>query len=246
MGPKEREIFIAIALFVVVAALLLTYFFIYMYKLQQKLARYAEEKNNVTIAVSEMERNEIAVELHNDITPYLASVKMRIEMLNEGHEETIVKCVNVLENCIDRIRVMSKKLSPIGIYEQTFWIALEQFIAKTGVDLVFRVEFILLNKPELSFESHNQIYRILQEIILNAVKHSKASQLKIEISVENNILLIRTADDGVSFDEKSILSQNKQGLGLLNMQSRIDFLNGTYVKSDSSIPGTHYNIRIPV
>lgn len=246
MGPKEREILIAIALFIIIIALLLTYFFIYMYKLQRRLARYEKERNDVSIAVSEMERNDIAIELHNDITPYLASVKMRIEILQHGNEESIAKCVQVLGDCIDRIRVMSKQLSPIGIAEQTFWEALEHFIRKTGVDLLLKIEFIVLDKPILEFEQHNQIYRILQEIILNAVKHSRAQHMKIEISTEDAFLLIRTVDDGMGFDEEHITMNHKQGLGLLNIQSRINFLEGSIVKSNENISGTQYNIRIPL
>jgi len=200
----------------------------------------------VSIAVSEMERNDIAIELHNDITPYLASVKMRIEMLEHENQESISKCIDVLSDCIERIRVMSKKLSPIGIAEQSFWDALEQFIHKTGINLVLNVDLFLLDKPNLQFEQHNQIYRILQEIILNSVKHSRANILKIEISTEEEILLIRTVDNGIGFDDKEVLLNHKHGLGLLNMQSRIDFLGGSIVKSAESQSGTQYNIRIPL
>ncbi len=140
----------------------------------------------------------------------------------------------------------SKKLSPIGIAEQSFWDALEQFIQKTGVDLVLKIELIILDRPILEFEQHNQIYRILQEIILNSVKHSRAQRIKIEVSIEEDFLLIRTVDDGIGFDETELTLNHKHGLGLLNMQSRINFLGGSIIKSDETISGTQYNIRIPL
>ena len=87
---------------------------------------------------------------------------------------------------------------------------------------------------------------MLQEIILNTIKHAKANTLKIEISKEGDKLLIRTADDGIGFNLERMQAENKLGLGLLGIQSRIDFLKGTTSSSDETIKGTRYNIRIPI
>jgi len=90
------------------------------------------------------------------------------------------------------------------------------------------------------------VYRILQEIIQNTIKHAQATTLSIEISKENKDMLIRTADDGVGFDIKKIKRDHKLGLGVLGIQSRVDFLNGSMSINPESKRGTQYNIRVPI
>jgi signal transduction histidine kinase len=70
--------------------------------------------------------------------------------------------------------------------------------------------------------------------------------LTIEFSLDDNLLLIRTADNGVGYDAYEVREKHKMGLGLLGIQSRIDYLNGTMVLSDELTKGTRYNIRIPI
>jgi signal transduction histidine kinase len=186
------------------------------------------------------------VELHNDISPYLASVKMRLSMMDDKRNEILKDCIPVIDLCIDRIRVMSKRMAPLSEYEQSFMSGLQRFVNKTGLDKGIDFQLQERERVELSDDQINQVYRILQEIVLNTIKHSNASHLKIESSKDGNYLLIRTSDNGIGFDMDKIKAAQSYGLGLLKMQSRVDYLNGMLVKDNSSIGGTRYNIRIPL
>jgi signal transduction histidine kinase len=246
MGSQERDIFIALMIIAFLLALIVSYFFYQLYRQQQVLNKFKHEKNKSEIISSELERNEISVELHNDISPYLASVKMRLSMMDDKRNEILKGCIPVIDLCIDRIRVMSKRMAPLSEYEQSFMSGLQRFVDKTGLDKGIEFQLQERERVELSDDQINQVYRILQEIVLNTIKHSNASQLKIESSKDGNYLLIRTSDNGIGFDMDKIKATQSYGLGLLKMQSRVDYLNGMLVKDNSSIGGTRYNIRIPL
>lgn len=246
MGTHEREIFIAFTLVAVFLAILIIVFFINLFKQNRKYRRLQKEKLNAEINATELERNLIATELHNDIGPYLSSIKMRLNLLETKNMDDLLEVKAALDKCVEQVRGMAKSLAPLAIFHITLTDALKQYIAQVRVDQSLKINLIELDEPILNQDQSNQLYRILQEIILNTVKHAHATALNIEFSREGNQLLIRTADNGVGYDAYEIRAKHKMGLGLLGIQSRIEYLNGTIVVSDEIQKGTRYNIRIPL
>ena len=246
MGTQERAIFIAFSLVAGFLAMLLSFFFASLFKQNRKYRRLQKEKLNAEINATEMERNLIATELHNDIGPYLSSIKMRLNLLATENKEDLLEVKAALDKCVDQVRGMAKSLAPLAIFHIALIDALKQYIAQVRVDESLKINLIEVDTPILNQDQSNQLYRILQEIILNTVKHAHATELNIEFSKEDNQLLIRTADNGVGYDAYEIREQHKMGLGLLGIQSRIEYLNGSIVVSDEIKKGTRYNIRIPL
>jgi len=68
------------------------------------------------------------------------------------------------------------------------------------------------------------IFRVIQELLYNSIKHAKATDILIQINKENNELVIQFEDDGIGFDMENL---KHKGMGLENMKSRINFLKGT-------------------
>ncbi len=237
MGTQERAIFVAFSLVAVFLVMLLSFFFLSLFKQNRKYRRLQTEKLNAEINATEIERNLIATELHNDIGPYLSSIKMRLNLLE-------VKAA--LDKCVDQVRGMAKSLAPLAIFHIALIDALKQYIAQVSFDKALKIHLIEKELPVLNQDQSNQLYRILQEIILNTVKHAHATELNIEFSKVDNHLLIRTADNGIGYDTYAIRENHKMGLGLLGIQSRIEYLHGTMVASDEIEKGTRYNIRIPI
>lgn len=246
MGTEEREIFVAFSIVAGFLAVLMTFFFFSLFKQNRKYRRLQKEKLNAEINATEMERNSIATELHNDIGPYLSSIKMRLNLLETKNKDDLLEVKAALNKCVDQVRGMAKSLAPLAIFHISLIDALKQYISQISVDQSLKIHLIELYTPVLNQDQSNQLYRILQEIILNTVKHAHATELNIECSREGNQLLIRTADNGVGYDAYEVREKHKMGLGLLGIQSRIEYLNGTMVISDEIKKGTRYNIRIPL
>ena len=246
MGTEEGKIFIAFSLVAAFLAVLMLFFFINLFAQTRKYKRLQKEKLNAEINATEIERNIIATELHNDIGPYLSSIKMRLNLLETQNKSDLIEVVTALDKCVDQVRGMAKSLAPLAIFHISLIEALKQYIAQVSIDQSLKIQLIEKEPPALTQDQSNQLYRILQEIILNTIKHAHASELTIELSKEEQQLLIRTADNGVGYDAYEIRSNHKMGLGLLGIQSRIEYLNGTMAVSDELKRGTRYNIRIPL
>lgn len=246
MGTSEGKILIAFILGVTMILIVAAYFFYQIFRQHRRYKELEKAKLDAEIYSSESERNNIATELHNDIAPQLASIKMRLHLVQSNNPMQLEECSEAISNCIQQIRIISRDLAPISLYELDFQMAIKQYIHDFRVEEHLNVEFIELDEINLTHVQNNYVYRILQEIIHNAEKHSKGKHLRIEISKENNQLLIRTADDGIGFSMNKIKSANKLGYGLLAIQSKVDYLNGTLVLDEQNKKGTKYNIRIPL
>ena len=88
------------------------------------------------------------------------------------------------------------------------------------------------------------MFRMIQELLNNAIKHSKASTIDIAIENKNNAVSISVSDNGVGFNMQEV-QLSKNGLGLKNLEARVSIMNGTF--SIQSLPGkgTHFHIDLP-
>jgi two-component system NarL family sensor kinase len=246
MGVELKNIFLAFGLSGLFLALVALYFFWNLYQQQKKFRDLQFQKINAEIKAIEIERMRLSTELHNDIAPTLASVKMRLGLIKNESSDLMNELEKALNSSIVQIRGIMHELTPLTIYELPFQDILKQYIDSRSLKELIQIEF----KDETDFilksEKNNQVFRIIQEIIQNTVKHANAKTLKIQLLKENNFLLIRTADDGIGYDFEKIKSANKLGLGLLGIFSRVEYLNGTIISPENTSKGTKYNIRIPI
>ncbi len=246
MGAQERTILISYIGISIFITIILIYFLFNLFKQHRQYKNLQEEKLISEINTAKAERNNIAAELHNDLAPYLSSIKMKLYMIETADQDKIEECSTNLSICIQQIRDIIKELSPISLYNLSFQEALRSYIETHKIKSVINVHLVEISEVELTHDQHNQIYRIIQEITYNAVKHSKAKNLSIEISKEDKVLLIRTADDGVGFDLNEVKNNRKSGYGLIGIESRIDYLKGSIDVNTRPNRGTKYNIRIPI
>ncbi len=221
-------------------------FFIIFKKLEKKYQVLKEERLIAELNVSKREREEIVTELHNDIIPNIVAVKMILNQQDAEQFRFISESIKILEDTIVKSREMITNLSPISIYGIGFQKAIVDYIDLMKPFTELKINFIELNDVHCSTEQNNYIFRIIQEIIINTIKHAHAQVLDIEISMKDNYLLIRTCDDGIGFDYSIQSQSSKKGYGLLDMQGKIEFLKGFLSFNDENKKGTQINIKIPL
>ena len=243
MGTEKTSFHLAIIIVAAFVFLMLAVFFLLLYRQQKKLLLLQQEKNTDAMMRSEKERSEMAMQLHNEIVPYLAGVKLRLRMIQDHHADIQSACLPGLENSLQAIRGLSKKMAPMGIFRESFVEAIEHYVESTGMGDTLSVELHVKAMPEIEYEKHVLIYRLLQEVVLNTFKHSKAKRLTIAVSIDEENLVIRTADDGIGYylDEDSV----KQGMGIRLMQHILESMGGNMYKSEMEGSGTKYNFVIP-
>lgn len=222
-----------IVLFTLILALA---FAIIYYRLKQKINkkevnRLKIEKElssqNAFIEGEEKERKRIAEDLHDNINGNLAVVKYKLNSFNlkEAPETTLKDTITILDECIDDIRNMSHNISPSGLLHFDLPEAIKIYanrISSSGnldVDFQYYGKLIVLEKSKQLI-----VYRIIQEVLNNVLKHAHASNVIIQLVFNTNTLSITIEDDGVGFDTTTVTN----GLGLANIKSRVALINGTY------------------
>jgi signal transduction histidine kinase len=199
----------------------------------------------------EDERQRIARELHDSIGQNLNLI--RVKLLNNGliqdnvtaaDKETLL---NALESSIDELKEITYNLKPKILDEWGLGASLKVLIKKisenTGISGTVDItgdEKRLDKKLELT------LYRLVQEIINNIIKHSGAKEFNIQLICRKDFVKLLVSDDGVGFDTNKIISRkHTSGFGLLNMQERVQTYNGRLKIDSSPGNGTIIIVEIP-
>ena len=246
MDAKENEVYLGVILFSVLFAIIIIGFTVSYFKQHRKLHR---EKIKAEIYTSEEERKKIASDLHDDLGPILATIKIYVNALSQQviKDKELIQHINkYLDGGISRIKIMANGLMPNTLQRKGLQHALEEYIFNIETYIDFKISFIFPEmKLLLSCDSELNIYRIIQEIITNTIKHSKATSLHLVFEQLENYLIIHTADDGVGFGYSDI-NFISTGYGISNIKSRIEMLNGKYTIHSRLGEGIRYTFSIPL
>ena len=216
--------------------------------LKQELSAF-ENRHKLSVSKAliqgeEMERKRIARELHDGLGSMLSSVKIHLNLAKKENAETVNGVDALLDKSIKELRNISQNLMPESLLELSLEHALRDLCAANS-NAVTKVEFqYLIKKSRLPKNSEIMIYRIIQELLNNALKYAKASQVLVSCSQNKDVFFITVEDNGVGFD---ILDpKNKNGMGLKNIKNRVEFLNGKLEIDSKPNQGTSAYIELNV
>jgi two-component system, NarL family, sensor kinase len=223
-------------------------FFVYSIIVQQKkVVAWQQARIAAEINTLEAERKRIAGDLHDELGPMLSAIKLQINHLEpEDETETAVleKSSKQIDTIIQRFREISYDLLPNTLVRKGFIKATEEFVGKLKVLHALKIDFA---SEHFSLDAAKEVnlYRIIQEIIQNTIKHSRATFLNILIIKKAHTIFVQTKDDGVGFNynEKSL---EAKGVGLLSLQSRAQLLGGHLVVHTQPGTGVAFEIEIPI
>ncbi len=214
---------------------------------QQQLRRLASE---ISMA-EEKERRRIASELHDGAIQNLALAKIKLGELEKGLEQessisTLDEIRELIELSIHDARSLIFELSPPVLYELGLEAAIEwlgeQF--QTGYGIVCRVTASEGLAP-LNVEIKVVLFQVLRELLVNVVKHAKATRIDIGLHRLGDRLLLQVSDDGAGFDAAAVLAgSGGSGFGLFNIRERLQLLDAS-LEIDSG-PGTRISLTAPL
>ena len=193
----------------------------------------------------EKERNRLAQDLHDGINGDLAVIKYKISSIEEtklsSKEKTSYNdAMEMLDNAVIEIRRISHNLAPPSLQNFDLMEAIQQFCLGQNASNPVNISFQNFgNRLSLKKEHETAIYRIVQELVNNSVKHAQATETLVQFNNHGSHLAITVEDNGKGFDP---LSPSK-GIGLQNIQSRVDFLNAD-LDLNSDANGTTFSIEI--
>ena len=189
--------------------------------------------------------NQLSTEIHDNVGQLLNSTKLLIGLTQRALQqppETLAMADDTLAKAIQEIRSLSKSLNKEWLRQFNFIENLEAEITRINAARSLQIQ---LFRPEaLSLMADEQIilFRIVQEVLQNAIKHAQAKKIDITIKENNRKLSICVADDGTGFDEAVIL----KSVGILNIKHRTHLLGGTVQWQSAINNGTSVTIQLPV
>lgn len=195
----------------------------------------------------EIERERLAKELHDGVGGTLAGIKMELESVftHIKKEKKIVYLLKSLQDTYQEVRSISKNLSLPNFSSESLNDNLQNLIqffpGKHELDISFNA-FPVPGWDDLDLKTQKEIYRMIQEGITNVIKHAKATELEIQIVNDRSSLTLIMEDNGVGFDT----AQNAGGIGIKNMRSRSDLLNGDLSIESAPNEGTTISLTIPL
>lgn len=215
-------------------------------RLNQELQRQEQRRTEAIIETQEKERKRVAGELHDNLGQMLSLVKLnfsRLEDSIESQHALYLETSELLDETCAEIRKIAHNIMPPDFEKKTLVEILEALLRKQipvrGLTYQFDHYQVPMHMP-LSVKFN--VYRVVQEIINNTIKHAQARKVTLQLIGNEEGLDVMVEDDGKGFD----LNFSTAGLGLQNIHSRIQFLKGT-VEVDSSLQrGTIYNIHLPI
>lgn len=192
----------------------------------------------------ENERGRIARDLHDSLGIQLTQIKFFVESRHKPFSAKERITLNqIIDDACQEIRLISHNLHPTALSKYGLEIALEDLINKlpsTGKTRISLEKYGSL--PPLSQEAIALLYRVIQELINNAMKHASAHKISIQLLANQKDLLISVEDDGIGFD----MDKQPQGSGISNVTSRIEYLSGQVLWQNHAPASTGTSVMISV
>lgn len=220
---------------------------------QQRINELETEKQlmatEAVLKGEEKERARLAKDLHDGLGGMLSGIKYAFSnikgnlVMTEENHQAFERSMSMLDVSIKEMRRVAHNLMPEALLKFGLDTALKDFcndINQSGAINV-RYQSIGLENANISHTTGIAVYRIIQELVNNSIKHARASSCIVQVSKNNEIITVAVEDDGKGFDTATL--KTSAGIGWSNIQSRVDFLKGN-MDIQSSDQGTSVHIEL--
>jgi signal transduction histidine kinase len=173
----------------------------------------------------------------------MSNIAHHIQFENSQTESSFQKTLELVDESCKEVRTISHQMMPNTLLKYGLASAIRDFISKIDTSkLSVNFDSYGLNE-RLDANTETILYRVLQEVVNNVIKHANANKLDIQISKDDDSITTTIEDNGKGFDTRA--ANQKDGIGLKNIRSRVEYLKGS-VEFDSQInKGTVVIIWIP-
>ncbi|MFT3822887.1 MAG: sensor histidine kinase [Chitinophagaceae bacterium] len=233
------------------------------YRNRQKLQQVrideleTEKKLTATEAVlkgEEQERTRLAKDLHDGLGGMLSGIKFSLNnmkanmVMTPDNAQAFERSIDMLDSSISEMRRVAHNMMPEVLVRYGLDMALKEFCHDIDRSGVIHVNYLAIGMNDMSFEQTTAvtIYRIVQELVNNTIKHAAAKNIFVQVhaSGPEKLLAITVEDDGKGFDTS--LLENARGIGWANIKNRVEFLKGTLDIQSEPGKGTSVMIEIGI
>lgn len=220
-------------------------------RLQKEILYHQDQAAKAVMEAEDNERKRMAIHLHDGVGQMLTATNMNLQVLEELRndetvfQELLAKTKAIMNDAVQEVRTLSHQIMPNMLIRSTLGNALKELVAKIDspkLHVSLKIDGL---KDNLEDKIQIVMFRIIQESINNTIKHAKASQIHIMVAQTESLLETTFEDNGVGFDPVQKISYS-EGMGLANIKSRIEMLQGELLIQSSPGRGTLINVKIPL
>lgn len=245
MYSHETSVYYAVLITALTIGCIIVYFILSLFRQQRKNIENRFAYFAADINLLEKDRSRVSRDLHDEMGTLLSVAQWHIHEVNAPLEEDklhLEKATEMVEQMRRRLTEIAANLSPRSLTRKGLRFTLEHFFEDmklvSGLQVVFTYEAGDVSDTEKGIH----IYRIVQEITHNAIKHARAKQLVIHFKERKGKLYVYCKDDGIGFDAGE---EKGHGSGLGNLQSRTELLKGKMTCTSKPGHGTEYLFELP-
>jgi signal transduction histidine kinase len=260
LQTTEDSITTVLIIGTLVVVLLITFLFLFviiyqrrMIKIQEERRKLQNEKQNdllrAILETQESERERLAEDLHDSVGQVLSAVKLNLHRLDKtcANDEKVTSVLSntrsLIDDCIQEIRSIIQNVKPPLLTDFGLAEALNDLCIKvqktTGIQVIFNDE---TDKGRYEAEIEVTLYRIVQELFGNTIKHANATTIHISLKTKNNTIQLTFKDNGSGYNS----FETTNGSGLKNMQSRTHFIKGNITIITKPGEGMQAEIKVPI
>ncbi len=193
-----------------------------------------------------IERKRMAADLHDNLGSLLTAINISLdnispEHLTEREQKIYSNILSMTENAYSEVRILSHNLMPEELEKEGLENALKRMIQKINMNQNIRFELIVNNLTYKNKAIDLNIYAICLEFIQNIIKHSKATESTISLFEKANTLWLEVRDNG-----RGIHENQAKGIGLKNIQNRLENMGGALVIDSENDKGTRFLVSVPL
>lgn len=241
-----------IKIWLIIGTVLLMSGFFYVYQVKKNQAQrikllHQENENAVLNAImngEEKERNRISKELHDGIAAMIGAMQMSLQSIpflsDTKKQEQLGKLSELVSKTHTEVRRVAHDLLPLTLEKEGLAAAIQQFTGHINVVGSLQIHFMneLPDDFTISKRTELMLYRIVQELINNIMKHAQATEATILLKYTNQQLQIEITDNGIG------ISQNQENQGLQSIRERINTINGDFSIHSITPSGTKAKLVI--
>lgn len=218
-------------------------------KMRDQLGAFRAVENKINLANKrllvtnlENERRRLARELHDGVGPLLTTIKLYVQnKIHESEDKESLK--TMIDTTINEIRQMTNVLMPTSLDKFGIGATLSNYVKNIQKSTKTSILFEDLTKEDTSKINKEQeinLFRIVQELINNSIKHSNATKIRITLTEFDHLLSLYYFDDGIGFDIEKV----NLGSGITNIKERVEIFDGTL--EIDSYKKTVFEIEMPI
>jgi signal transduction histidine kinase len=241
---------VLISVLIIIGVILIRELFYSLKRAETDRLRSERRVLNAIITTEEKERKRFAKDLHDGLGPLLSTIKMSLSALttkvtDPAGSEILANATHVVNESISTIKEVSNNLSPHVLTNLGVASAISTFTAKVNSVRDIVIEF-RTDMQGVRFDPDKEVvlYRSACELINNAIKHSGASKIEIDLYRHEKFITLQYLDNGRGFDTSLLSNDEHTGMGLPNIETRVRSVDGVFVIESSKGKGTSALIRV--